>query len=119
MTNFNTETAIALLDSVDDFPVSFDDAWRWLGYESKSDCSEKIKNYHMVSSVKYADGYSVKRFKKPEDSRYKHHIFLTVDAFRFLGGMTNTSQASRFESIILSVIDLPSRRKKYSHDSDS
>ena len=39
---FNQESAIALYQSNDEFPVNFEDAWQWLGYSSKQSAKKKL-----------------------------------------------------------------------------
>jgi hypothetical protein len=41
ITNFTQENALALLNSVDDFPVDFELAWKWLGFSER-----KTQNNH-------------------------------------------------------------------------
>jgi hypothetical protein len=48
MTNltFNQESAIALYQSNDEFPVNLDDAWQWLRYAKKQNAKDKlIRNF--------------------------------------------------------------------------
>ncbi|HEY9866321.1 MAG TPA: hypothetical protein V6D21_19270 [Candidatus Obscuribacterales bacterium] len=110
MNNFSKELAIALLDSDQEFPVDFDDAWQWLGYVFKSDCLIALKN-----SFEENEDYLITRLNKNDNNRYNSHrsyIFLTVDCFFSLGRIAGTSQANQCINILSSISDSPGKLKK-------
>lgn len=43
--DFSIELAQDLLDSSEEFPVSLDDAWVWLGYSRKDKALDTLKSY--------------------------------------------------------------------------
>lgn len=106
MIDFNTETAIALLDSTSEHPISIDNAWQWLGYSKKSDFLTVFRN----SQFREWDDYW---FDRQNKTNCDPPIFLTVECFTLIGRITKTYQASRCVSILLSVCDLPSRRREH------
>ena len=49
--NFNRDLAIALLESTEEYPVDFDEAWQWLGYSTKQKAKSKLEeNFEKVST---------------------------------------------------------------------
>lgn len=41
---FSHELALALVQSTDQFPADFDNAWQWIGYSSKQMARKKLLN---------------------------------------------------------------------------
>ena len=88
---FNQESAIALYQSNDEFPVNFDDAWQWLGYSSKQSAKKKLlrnfeKGIDYLSkwmSVAHSNGLTASRTEE---------ICLTIDCLKSLGMMAGTEQ---------------------------
>lgn len=44
MSDFNQDLAMSLLQMTNEYPVSLDDAWQWLGYAKKQNAKEKLVN---------------------------------------------------------------------------
>ena len=88
---FNQESAIALYQSNDEFPVNFEDAWQWLGYSSKQSAKKKLlrnfeKGIDYLSkwmSVAHSNGLTASRTEE---------IHLTIDCLKSLGMMAGTEQ---------------------------
>lgn len=95
MIDFSTETAIALLNSTDDYPVDFDDAWEWLGFANKASAKRKLSSF--VIDV----DYSTETLKNPSAGRPSESIRLTVEAFKMMGMMAGTEQGKQIRKYFL------------------
>ena len=82
---FSQDLAIALVNSDDQFPVNFDDAWQWLGFSTKASAKRKLSNF--IDEVDFSTGW----LKSP-NGRPSEQIVLTVDCFKSLGMMAGTEQ---------------------------
>lgn len=91
---FSQDLAIALVNSDDEFPVNFDDAWLWLGFATKASAKRKLTNF--------LDGvdFSTTWLKSPS-GRPSERIALTVDCFKSLGMMAGTSQGREIRKYFL------------------
>lgn len=86
MTDFNRELAITLLDSTDEFPVDFDEAWEWLGFANKASAKRKLSSF--VEGV----DFSTCMLKTPSGGRPSESIRLTIEAFKMMGMMAGTEK---------------------------
>jgi len=96
MIDFNTETAIALLDSTNEFPVDFDDAWQWLGYATKQKAEKKLKQ-----NFEEGIDFLTKGLKSSTGGRPSELIALTVDCFKSLGMTAGTEQGKQIRKYFL------------------
>lgn len=72
---------ITLIESEQEFPVNFDDAWQWVGYKRKDTAKEALtKNF--ISKVDYNIMFSGKKRKTPTSCRPSELIVMTVDCFK-------------------------------------
>lgn len=89
--SFNQELAIALYECSDNFPVSLDDAWQWLGYSSKQKAKDKlVRNFEKEFDFRITQMVETK-----PDGRFSHRyekIELSLDCFKSLGMMAGTEQ---------------------------
>jgi phage anti-repressor protein len=85
--SFNRELAIALYESPEEFPIDFDDAWRWLGYSTKQKAESKLRN-------NFEEGldFLTKGLKTSTGGRPSVFVCITVDCFKSLGMMAGTDQ---------------------------
>jgi hypothetical protein len=87
MTNltFSQELAMTLYNCEEQFPVDFDDAWVWLGYNKKQQAKEKlVRNFEKGLDFEVFTQMSVKSMQQdsqPSGGRPKEVIKLTVDCF--------------------------------------
>ncbi len=102
MIDFSTETAIALLNSGNDYPVDLDEAWQWLGYATKQKAEKKLKqnfeegiDYTLIQMVKRVEGNN-----GGGSTRY-NQIMLTVDCFKSLGMTAGTEQGKQIRKYFL------------------
>lgn len=83
----------SLVNSENQFPVDFDDAWQWLGYSTK----QKAKN-KLVDSFECGQDYTLNlKVKRVEGNRGGgstkfEEIRLTVDCFKEMGMLAGTEQ---------------------------
>jgi hypothetical protein len=51
--NLNAENVFSLLQSTDEFPVGFDEAWQWIGYGRKGDAKEALLNAGFLVDIDF------------------------------------------------------------------
>lgn len=85
--DFSIELAKSFLDSDEQFPVEFDNAWQWLGYTRKDSALDTLKSY-------FEEGldFSGCNRKSSQGGRPSHSYCLTVDCFKQLGMLARTNQ---------------------------
>lgn len=93
---FSLELAQQLYNSENQFPVSLDKAWQWLGYSRKTDAKIKLKNH-------FEDGldFCSKSSKSPTGGRPSECIMLTVDCFKSMGMMAGTEKGKEIRKYFL------------------
>ena len=82
MTDFNKELALVLLNSSEEFPVDFDEAWQWLGYATKQKAQRKLEQ-HFEECVDFITKKSIKTQQEGTRtiSRPYTEIRLTIACF--------------------------------------
>lgn len=92
MSDFNQELAMSLLQVEEEYPVSLDDAWQWLGYAKKHNAKEKLVN-NFEEGIDYVIPLPQEREFRPQGGfSNREDIYLTVDCFKQLGMMAGTSK---------------------------
>lgn len=95
------EIVFSQLDSTDPFPISFDDAWKWLGFYQKSDAKDSLFSAGFVKTLDY------RSFKdstgKPQGGRPSEKIQLTIDCFKMWAMMANTAKGQEVRLWYLQV----------------
>ncbi|MBL1176854.1 hypothetical protein [Pantanalinema sp. GBBB05] len=86
----------SLIESDEDFPVNFDDAWVWVGYARKDVAKKKLIN----TFVEGID-FSTKRWKNPGKGRSSDQILLTIDCFKSLAMMAGTERGREVRQYFL------------------
>ena len=90
------ELAIALINSDEDYPVDFDDAWKWIGYSRKEKGLQTLK-----SNFEEGLDFFTKGSKSSTGGRPSQHILLTIDCFKSLAMMAGTSQGKKIRRYFL------------------
>ena len=88
---FSLVLAQELIESDQQFPINFADAWQWLGYSTKQKAKNKLtrnfeKDLDYLTkwlSVPHSNGLTASRTEQ---------IMLTIDCFKSLGMMAGTEQ---------------------------
>ena len=93
---FSHERALALVQSTDQFPVDFDDAWQWIGYSSKQKAKSKLTN-----NFEEDIDFLTKWVKTSTGGRPSESIWLTVDCFKSLGMMAGTEKGKEIRRYFL------------------
>ena len=85
MIEFNQDLALQLLESEVEFPVDFEDAWKWLEYSRKDHAKTSFMKCGFIENIDYiirppevAGDVATQGFQPPN----KELIFLTTDAFK-------------------------------------
>jgi phage anti-repressor protein len=84
MSEFSMELAQSILDSNEQFPINFDDAWKWLGYARKSVAKRNLKQFSEGME------YCSLECKNALAGRPSETILLTIDCFKMLAMMAKT-----------------------------
>ncbi len=83
---FSHDLANALVQSAEQFPIDFDDAWQWIGYYKKQDAKLKLES-------NFVEGMDFLRIGvKSTKGRPSEHIKLTVDCFKSFCMMAGTER---------------------------
>jgi phage anti-repressor protein len=100
MIDFSTETAITLLNSTDEHPVNFDDAWQWLGYSNKQAAKKKL-----TRNFEENEDYLTKWMNVPHSNGLTasrtEFIYLTVDCLKSLGMMAGTEKGKQIRKYFI------------------
>jgi hypothetical protein len=86
MTDFNKELALSLVNSEDNFPIDFEEAWQWLGFSTKASAKRKLN--HFNEGIDFSTSW----LKTPDGGRPSEFIRLTVDCFKSLAMMAGTEK---------------------------
>ena len=99
--NFSQNLAMVMVQSADQFPVDFDNAWKWIGYSRKSDAKKALLSSGFIEGL----DFQVLRQapQNPKGGRPKESIALTVDCFKSFGMMAGTEKGSASSSILFGM----------------
>ena len=97
---FSHELALALVQSTEQFPVDFEDGWRWIGYSTKQKAKDKLFN-NFEAGVDYIIllNHLVKRIGR--GGHNKEEIRLTIDCLKSLGMMAGTQKGKEIRRYFL------------------
>jgi len=96
MIDFSKDLALSLLESAEEYPVDFDDAWQWLGYATKQKAQKKLEQ-----NFEEGSDYLTKGLKRSTGGRPGELILLTVDCFKSLGMTAGTEQGKQIRKYFL------------------
>lgn len=80
-------TVADLVNSKDQFPVNFDDAWRWIGYSNKGNAEAALR-----SLLREGSDFLCESIKNGDKGRPYNAITLTTDAFKHFAMAAKTEQ---------------------------
>lgn len=89
-----------LIESKEDFPVDFNDAWQWIGYKRK-DIAKEALTRDFVKGVDYLISFSGLNRKTPSGGRSSELIVLTIDCFKSLAMMAGTAKGKEVRRYFL------------------
>lgn len=87
---------LSIVKSDERFPVDFDDAWQWIGYNAKSKAKNKL-----VNNFEEEVDFLPKWVKNPQGGRPSESIKLTVDCFKSLAMMAGTEKGKEIRRYFL------------------
>jgi phage anti-repressor protein len=93
---FNTRHAEELLNSNEEFPISFDKAWKWLGFARKDTAKRNLKDCGFVKNYDYRVTNNEQSKGRPEEL-----IYLTVDCFKCWCMMSRTTKGKKIRLYFL------------------
>lgn len=83
----NSNLALSLAQSEEQFPIDLDDAWRWLGWTTKQQSKLMLLN----NAIEEVD-FLREHLKKPGRGRSSEKFYLTLDCFKALAMMAGTAK---------------------------
>ena len=98
--NFSINLAKALIESTEEFPVDFDDAWQWIGYTRKDSAKEKLTR-NFEKDLDYSAIWRSVAHSKGSTASRSEKIFLTVDAFKSFCMMAGTEKGKEIRKYFL------------------
>lgn len=97
---FSHDAADALLNSADQFPVDFDNAWQWVGYSTK----QKAKNKLIRNFEQEIDYVSFNQTVEREiGASVREVIMLTIDCFKSFCMMAGTQKGKEVRRYYLQI----------------
>lgn len=95
MSDFNSITALSILESTDEFPVDFDQAMQW--WDCKTQSGKPVRRSNLFRKLKddFEEGRDYLCLKNETEDRPQggrsvaDQIFLTVDCFKSFGMMVS------------------------------
>lgn len=90
------EFVFSLIQSKEEFPVDFDDAWRWIGWNKKQDGKDVLLN-NFDETVDFLR----KGVKSSSGGRPGEWIVLTVECFKSLAMMAGTARGKQVRRYFL------------------
>jgi phage anti-repressor protein len=93
---FNLNLAQTLVESDDQFPIDFDDAWQWVGYSSKQKALQTLKN----NFDKEVD-FLTKGLKTSSGGRPSELILLSLECFKSFAMMAGTTKGKEVRKYFL------------------
>lgn len=100
MTNlqvFNQATANTLFNSTEQFPINFDDAWRWLEYDKKGNAKVYLKA-NLIADIDFLINQELGSLAVP---RPAEKIFLSVEGFKNWAMLSNTEVGRKVRKYFL------------------
>ena len=94
--NFSQNLAMVMVQSAEQFPVDFDNAWKWIGWKKKQDGKNVLLNNFLEG-----EDFLRKGVKSPNGGRPKEFITITVDCFKSLGMMAGTEKGREIRRYFL------------------
>ncbi|WP_013334935.1 hypothetical protein [Gloeothece verrucosa] len=97
---FSQQLAITLIESKDEFPVDFEEAWNWIGYSTKQKAKNKLlNNFEPEIDYQVLLNQTVKQSGRGGYNR--EQIRLTVDCLKSLGMMAGTQKGKEIRRYFL------------------
>lgn len=91
--NLSESLIFTLLNSDNEFPVDFDDAWQWVGYTRKENALNKLSNNFDIDLDYIKDKNIFSPFgEKMEKGRQPDRYYMTIDCFKSFCMMAGTSK---------------------------
>jgi anti-repressor protein len=81
-----------MYNSSNDFPVSFNDTWKWLEYSRKNNASRAFLELHFVENVDYI---VLLIFKQNSEGRPSKDYFLSCDCFKHFSMMSKSEGSKK------------------------
>ena len=86
--DLSPEVVFALIKSDKQFPVDFDEAWKWIGYSTKGNARAAFENAGFLSGIEFR--VFMANHKNSKGGRPSEKIELTVDCFKSWAMMAGT-----------------------------
>ena len=85
---FSQELAVSLYESAEEFPISFEECWQWLGYSRKDTALDTLKSYFVLG----VDFTLRQKGEWTQAGRSSDLYGLTIDCFKQLAMLSKTEK---------------------------
>lgn len=96
MNSISKTVILEYLNSREEFPIDFDDAWKWIGYSTKQKGLQTLK-----SNFEEGIDFLTKGLKSSQGGRRSEHIVLTIDCCKSLAMMAGTPKGREVRKYFL------------------
>jgi phage anti-repressor protein len=87
------EIVFSLVRSDNDFPIDFDDAWRWIGYTRKENAKSKlVNNFDKNDEYIEAQDFASPNGEAKRGGHNRDLIYLTIECFKAFCMMAGTAK---------------------------
>lgn len=121
MTDFNLTTALNLIESTEQFPVDFDDAWVWYGFSRKDHAKRNFDSSDFIETVDYvvlplteeSDNQALLSPQEKAVLQRKQKIKLTLECFKSWGMMIGTPKGKEVRKYFLECEKIAKNQHSY------
>lgn len=97
--DLSDDLIFSFIQSKDQFPVNFDDAWRWVGYSTKGNAKTALESSGFIEGLDFR--FFMNAHKKSGRGRPSEEILLTVDCFKSFAMMAGTERGKEVRAYFL------------------
>lgn len=96
------EVVFCLIQSGEDFPVDFNEAWQWIGYSRKDSAKSAFENAGFLAGIDFRFFHNnMEKSKNSKRGRPSEKISMTVDCFKSWAMMAGTSKGKEVRRYFL------------------
>lgn len=103
MSDLSFELVFEMVNSEQEFPVSLDDAWQWIGYSRKESAKDRLVKHfdegvdYVVTAPSFTGAVAISGFQAAN----KETILMSVDTFKQLAMMAGTQKGKEVRRYFL------------------
>lgn len=97
--DLTAENVFGLLQATEEFPVDFDDAWRWIGYSRKDAAKLALQNAGFIEGSDFRVFHRI--MENSSGGRPSEQICLSIDCFKSFSMMAGTAKGREVRQYFL------------------